>query len=264
MLADRGLHTQSVFEFNTRRGTATIIPWREPAPGRRRRDMRSDEFDEHGVPRCKHCGGETTTSNQGGGFARRQTLGFYIADNGDPRIRYMCALGTTERCRTATPSISCSTEWRMLLPIGLTADLYFALKSGSKNKENIFYAWRQRYNVAANDKSSRQRIRRRAHLELRAAFGLLIEWFRVCVRHGWLRIPGHERRNREPGFRRSGRTWLQRVLRSRARRGVAIPYGRYAERAGLPVPTSPGSGKGRQDPTPRTIRRRTAAPGPSN
>jgi hypothetical protein len=83
-LADRGLHTQSVFEFNTRRGTATIIPWREPAPGRRRRDMRSDEFDEHGVPRCKHCGGETTTSNEGGGFARRQTLGFYIADNGEP------------------------------------------------------------------------------------------------------------------------------------------------------------------------------------
>jgi hypothetical protein len=70
MLADRDLHTQEVFELNTRRGTATIIPWREPTS------------DEHGVPRCRHCGG----SNEGGGLARRQALGFYIADKGDPAL----------------------------------------------------------------------------------------------------------------------------------------------------------------------------------
>jgi hypothetical protein len=120
----------------------------------------------------------------------------------------------------------------MLLPIGLTTDLYYALKSGSKDKENIFYSWRQRYNVAANDKSSRPRIRRRSHMKLRAAFGLLIEWFRVCVRHGWVRIPEHTRKNSEQHYARSGRTWLRRVIGSRRRRGVAIPYGRYAERAG--------------------------------
>ena len=128
----------------------------------------------------------------------------------------------------------------MLLPIGLT-DLYYALKSGSKNKENIFYSWRQRYNVAANDKSSRPRIRRRSHMELRAAFGLLIEWFRVCVRHHWVRIPDHHRPNREPHYARSGSTWLGRVLRSRLRRGIGLPYGRYAERAGtLPGPHPAG------------------------
>jgi hypothetical protein len=222
--------------------------------------MRCDEFDEHGVPRCKHCGGETTMSSDGGGLARLQTLGTYKTDDGSPRLRFICALGTTDRCRVGTQSIACSKEWRMLLPIGLTTELYYALKSGSKNKENIFYSWRQRYNVAANDKSSRPRIRRRSHMELRAAFGLLIEWFRVCVRHHWVRIPDHHRQNREPHYGRSVRPWLGRVLRSRLRRGVALPYGRYAERAGtLPGPDPPGPEPPARPRGPRVTRRRRPA-----
>jgi hypothetical protein len=60
----------------------------------------------------------------------------------------------------------------MLLTIGLTTELYYALKSGAKNKENIFYSWRRRYDVAANDKSSRQRIRRRRRRRVLTAMRL--------------------------------------------------------------------------------------------
>jgi hypothetical protein len=240
VVADKGQHVQRVFEFNTRRGTGTIIPWREPSKGKRRRDMRCDEFDEHGVPRCQHCGGEGTT-NSAGGALRRLSLGFYLADNGEPRIRYVCGLGTHPACRTTSQSIACSTEWRMLLPIALTAPLYYALKRSGKNKENIFYQWRQRYCVAGNDKTSRPRVRRRAHLELRAAFGMLLEWFRLSIRHGWLTVPDHTRRNRTQPVQRTPGVWLDRVRRARRRRGTALPYGRYADRNQPPPgPDPPG------------------------
>lgn len=65
-----------MFEFNTLRGTGTIIPWREPRRGKRRADMCCDEFDEHGVPRRLHCGGAGTTATNGG--ARRLSLGFWL------------------------------------------------------------------------------------------------------------------------------------------------------------------------------------------
>ena len=232
VIGDRGLHHKSVFEFHTRLGTGTIIPWREPTSGRRRRDMRCDDFDEHGMPRCRYCGGAGTTDNSEGGLVRRQSLGWYTAA-GEPRLRYLCTLGTTQECRSKSQSIACSKEWRMLLPIPLTSELYYALKGSSKNKENTFYSWRRRYNVAANDKSSRPRVRRRAHMELRSAFGLLLEWFRVCLRHGWLIVPEHTKKNRISAKRRHGGVWLSRVLGSRRRRGTALPYGRYADGAGM-------------------------------
>ena len=61
------------------------------------------------------------------------------------------------------------------------------------------------------------------------------------MRHGWVRVEGHTRRNRHQPFERSDRGWLERVKRARKRRGLGLPYGRYAERAGTlpPVLTAP-------------------------
>jgi len=134
-------------------------------------------------------------------------------------------------------------EWRMLLPLGLADNkLYYELKNAHSNKEKTFYCMRSRYKLAGNDIGSRPRIRDQSHKELRAAFALLFDWFRICLRQSWLTVPGHTRLNTATAQRRSDSGWLLRVLAARVRHGVLKPAGRYAEAAGLLSPTPDGAG----------------------
>ena len=53
---DRGYSTKDVFAFNTKRGIASVFPWRRSGSGpKERADVDCDEFDRHGIPRCRHC-----------------------------------------------------------------------------------------------------------------------------------------------------------------------------------------------------------------
>ena len=59
----------------------------------------------------------------------------------------------------------------------------------------MFDSWRDCYAVAGTTQATRSKRRgHRAAQELRAAAALLAEWFRICVRHGY--IGQHPRRNR--------------------------------------------------------------------
>jgi hypothetical protein len=102
---DRGISYDSVFESNTKDGVASVIPWRKRGQLVDREQVRCDRWDEHGVRRCEHCGGETILE------------AFFIdRRNGDPKQRLRCKDPIVPGC-LKTVSRSCSDCWSLLLPM---------------------------------------------------------------------------------------------------------------------------------------------------
>jgi hypothetical protein len=193
------------------------------------------------VPRCKHCGGPGEQS--GRSSDGKQTLGFHFAGQGAvpvPRIRFECIIQATPDC-AGTQTIACQESWRLLTPLPRTSITYHALKQASKNQERHFRHWRARYKVAGANIDSRPKRPGLQWQQLRASAALLIEWFRIDLRHGWLR--GHRHRNTScpRPFDRNDKA-LQGMLNSRRRLGIDLPYGAAAVRCGLGGPDPPRFG----------------------
>jgi hypothetical protein len=224
MVTDRGYHVVSVFEHNTRRSVSTIAPWRQPRPGIFPEDLECARFDRHGVVRCRHCGAPTHQNAPG--------LGLYFDGRGEPRLRVECSLQHTEECKRPQ-SIACSEEWRLLQPINRTDELYHNLLHANKNKEGLFHHWRRRYAVAGNAFAERPKRRQSVTCQaLRAAAGLLVEWLRICIRHGWL--GSHRRRNEtEPVERDCGRRYWREVWELRRDLDLDLVYGPAAADLGF-------------------------------
>lgn len=185
---------------------------------------RCDEYDEHGVVRCKHCGGPTVPDQRTAPFAIQA---------GDPRLRMRCLLRHTPACDTSIQTISCSKHWRLLTPMSRLDARYHDLMRSHKTAEAVFDNWRDRYAVAGTTQATRSK--RRNHQpaqELRAAAALLAEWFRICLRHGY--ITGHNRRNRNEPRERDEGDFAARQLRTYRRENLLdLPYGTAAEGLGI-------------------------------
>ena len=201
MTGDRAHSIKEVFELNTRAGIAAVIPWRVWSAGMTRIDVRCELFDEHGVPRCLHCGGPGDQISAG--------LGLYF-DRGEPRSRDQAAafsrcsvvarrasshralverferqLPHTKECKRAQ-SIACAEDWRMLTPLSRLSGLYHALRRSHQSFEHVHRHWRDRYSSAGKNLHSRLKRRGIGAQRLRSDAALVIEWFRLCLRHGWL------------------------------------------------------------------------------
>lgn len=149
----------------------------------------------------------------------------------EPRLRVECALQHTAKC-AQSQSIACSEEWRLLQPIRRTDDLFHALQHSNRNKESLFHHWRRRYAVAGNDFAERPKRRQSVPCQmLRASAGLLVEWLRICLRHGWVSGPTIVN-DTEPVERDSGELACRRIWRERHDLDLDLPYGRAAVRAG--------------------------------
>jgi hypothetical protein len=221
VIGDRGYSVKDVFQHNTENGVESVISWRKQKTIKSRDHMDKDEFDRHGIPRCRHCGGPGDIESPG--------LGFYRA-RGKPRLRFRCQIRATADC-SKTQTISCSVEWRLLGPLSRRTERYHALKKGGKNLERVFRHWRERYTVGGNNADTRPKRAGITWQNLRAQTALLIEWFRLCLRHGWL--GAHRRRNTATPYRQRGQNHLRNTLFKRAWEGIDLPYGKYAVKAGL-------------------------------
>jgi len=209
-----------------------VFPWRRPNGSiKTRGEADRDEYDRHGIPRCRHCGGPGDLTGPG--------LGFHLPGD-KPVLRFRCQLNLTPECK-GQQQIACSTEPRLLIPLSRLSEPYNALRVAGKNMERLWRHWRDRYAVAG--KNIDARTLRRQSLpcqELRAEAARLIEWFRVLLREGWL---GSRRRSAETDPTSiSGEKRLSSILAARDRHGVNLPYGRYAVAAGFAAgPDPPGS-----------------------
>lgn len=219
---DRGAGISGVYEYNTRRGAATVAPWKKRKGKKHREDMRTDLYDEHGIPRCTYCGGEGDVDSAG--------MGLYFDHKNDPRLRFRCVTPHLKEC-TKIQSIACSEEWSLLIPLSRKTELYYAVRKLHGRFENIFDHWRDRYCAAGKNASSRlKRLGVEPQLA-RARAGLLLDWIRLCLRHGW--VGSWKKRNEKEPFIYGAAKQLERVIKARMKRLLDLPYGAAAEKLKL-------------------------------
>jgi len=219
VIADRAFTNRTFIGFNTNEGIASITPERLLPGGRDWTSLRDPDglWDEHS-PRCRYCGGPSApAAGPGEGFA--------LSGTGDPRIAYRCALRWTDDCRNKMQTISCTREVRALLPIGRRERVFHDLLNSHSQFEGVFDAWRDRYAVSGTSNATRSK--RRVSIEaqrLRAAAALLAEWFRICVRQGY--IGNHAKRNpHQPVQRTGGTRRASKVTGHRSQHMLNLPMG---------------------------------------
>jgi hypothetical protein len=125
-----------------------------------------------------------------------------------------------------------------LLPVPRETERYHATRQRHKNFEANFHHVRQRYRAIGNDETGKlKRFGLQAH-RLRLAAARFIEWFRICLRHGWL--GDHGKRNTRKVLNARGDQRLRGQLLARRHRGLNLPYGPAAWAIGLaPTPDLP-------------------------
>jgi hypothetical protein len=244
---DRGYATRAFYEFHTRRDVAVVSDMRKNRGRMNRIDWRDERYDENGIPRCQHCGGEGNQDAPG--------FGLYAGRSGGPRIRFKCLAPLHLACYESQ-SIACAEEWMMLVPLSRKTELYHAVRWAHSNKEHVFRHSRERYGIAGNDNTGRLRRGGIAAQLLRVRASILLDWYRLNLRHGWLetrglavtvndqpirRLSGRQDRLSgeilEPGV---GSARLGRMLEERETTGATLPYGRAWERT-LARPIGPAT-----------------------
>jgi hypothetical protein len=231
VVADRHYAVKDLFEMNTRLGIATITPWRRWKKDQQRSDLDNDLLDRHGIPRCQYCGGPGDREVAGG---------FYLDENENPRIRFFCQTMALPDC-AKSQSISCAKNWALLGPISRRTELYHSLKSAGRSSEQIFRHWEARYRLGGFGVDNRSKRLGIEWVRLRASAALALEWFRICLRHGW--IGNHPCRNDGPTKTLRKETAPDSLESSRHASGLNRPYGAAAHRAGLAQTADP-PGKG--------------------
>jgi len=223
--ADRGYSFERAFEVCTRREITAAFAFRVPHWSVEREDICCEAFDEHGVPRCKFCGGP------GSQEAARCGMQY---PNGKPRLHFRCISGETPDCITVRQSIDPAAHkygWRALLPLSRLGERYHALRAAHQHFEATWGFQRERYGrIGDNEAGKLQRLGLGAQ-RLRAAAARFLEWFRICLRHGW--IGDYARRNDRDPISRRGDRRLKTMLRKRRDRGLNLPYGKAAHALGL-------------------------------
>jgi hypothetical protein len=231
-IGDKGISVSSCFQHATENDTAPIFPWRGGAHARHDHA----KFDRHGVKRCDHCGG-----------VMYQTR--FSANNGKPRLWFRCTFELTPDC-AGEQTISCSEDWRSLIPLSRTSALYHELKESHRAYEAVHDYWRDRYKVASDTLANRPKAVGLDWHRLRANVACLIDWLRIAAKAGWL---GSARSAvRHKGVRRqkkASQAAARSVAKTRARLGLYTPYGPGAKKSG------------RGEETPPSRRQRRAPPG---
>lgn len=226
---DKGLYVKKVARLCAKKQIALIAPFRRQSHLQSEADLRTDRWDEHG-PRCEYCGGPSTQHGA--------KLGLHTP-RGVPELRHKCRLGTTPDCKKIQ-RLRCDENYLVLVGLSPATERYQALLAQQRNLEHTHVQKRRRFSVAGKDQTSKLKRRGVRVHRLRAAIARFLEWFYICLRHGWL--PGHSYMNTSALLQRSGRKALEKLLFRRRNHGLEIPYGKAAIRLGLAPPLPPPQG----------------------
>jgi hypothetical protein len=223
-IADRGLSLAECFEHVTRSGAAPVFPWRAKNGADKRPD--TEEFDRHGVKRCRFCGGPM------------QQIRFSAGED-NPRLWFSCTMKTTPEC-AKDQTISCKTDWRTLIPLPRTEPLYHELKQSHQTYEAVHHYWRTRYRVAGDDPTNTPRVVSIGWHRLRANVACLIDWLRIAKKNDWLRARKKKQNpNVERRFKSRGERAAKSLIKTRVFYGLAARYGPAAKKLGLGKATLP-------------------------
>jgi hypothetical protein len=217
---DAGNAVRDLYEYNTCRGVATVGPRRKYNGKTTGPDWRTEDFDEHGHPRCTNCNAE--------GLMDKPKLGWYRDHNGDPRLRFRCGDAYEDACK-GTQSIACSEEWLLLQPLTITHPIFQTLRSIHSSLERVWGLYRKRYAFAGKDATGRLKRLGVSPQRLRGEAALLIDWFRVLLRRGWIGSWKTQNEN-EPVVLNAPAEAMERIEKVRRARGLDVPYGKRWER----------------------------------
>lgn len=218
IVADRGLSIAECFKHATTNGTAPIFPWR----AKTKEDKPTDQlaYDRHGVKRCNGCGGPMKQVK----FAK---------GDGKPRLWFHCTLGLTPECKK-DQTISCSTDWRYLVPLSQTDPTYHELMESHQSYEAQHDQWRDRYRVASDVLANRPKRVSIGWHRLRANVACLVDWLRIAARCGWLGAkPSKDRHLGTRRFKARAERLVKDLLDERAFLGLMAAYGPAAIKLGF-------------------------------
>jgi hypothetical protein len=176
----------------------------------------------------------------------------FSAKGGTPRLWFRCMLGVTPECGK-DQTISCSTDWKALVPLARTESLYHELKESHKTYEGAHDYWRDRYKVAADTLGVRPKVVSLNWHRLRAYTACLIDWLRIASKQGWLGSTRTARRHGQRRFKEKGERISSRLAELRVKAGLAQPYGPKAAALGIGEKTPPSRRpRGAPPPVPTT------------
>jgi hypothetical protein len=233
MCGDSGIGMTRIYRRCALRGIALVLPFRPTGQKLSAAEFRNELLDEHG-PRCAYCGGVGTAVGARLGLIRKQSgaLAYY----------FRCADAHTSECRTARQFINMPTTfpnrhsgdnylWRMLPVLSPMTQRFQAILGNSLSQEHGHHHARKRYHENGNNETLKiKRFGAGAH-RLRNAISRFVEWFRICLRHGW--IGNHPKQNTRDVLFRSGEKRLLKMLKERRAQGINLPYGSAAHKLGL-------------------------------
>jgi len=222
--ADRGVSLTECFEHATRAGTAPIFPWRKQNGEDKERDRL--EYDRHGVKRCAGCGGPMDQTK-------------FSTAKGQARLWFRCKRQLTDACKK-DQTISCSTDWRFLVPLSQTQPLYHELLKSHQTYEAVHLYWRNRYRVSADALANRsKRVSIGCH-RLRANIACLVDWLRIAASCEWLGTT--KSKTEHPAkrkFKRRGEEAVKKLLDERGFLGLNGSYGPAALALGFKIGKPP-------------------------
>ena len=207
--ADKGFSIESVYEFNSRRKITTVMPYRTSKKDQT--PPTTSKFDVDGVPLCPGCGvpGDHVWS------------GPKVCKGGEPVapfIRFKCSMPSTPECN-GQHQVACSENWRRLIPIWRTSQVFAELEASHSNEERVHRAMRDAFLVGPTSASSRPKRVGLPCQQLRATAAVLVTWLRLGLVHGWI-TPYPEKAWSDITYSPSGKKLFESRRRARAEAGL--------------------------------------------
>jgi hypothetical protein len=179
---DKGMSIWSCFDWSVQRGITLVAPYRQfggKAPAKAQATL---DFDEHGIPFCRHCKGGT------------DQVDFFVkppkSRNGAPRpvLRVRCAAPDRKECE-GVQEWNCRRDPTRLLPVWRTNPAYTEARLRHSTLERAHTEARSRANAKPRHFETRSK---RISLDLavmRMNVYAIISWIRAGVINGWLGTP---------------------------------------------------------------------------
>jgi len=180
---DKGHSVRSNFEWSVERGITLVAPYRQANGSAPSHAEATVEFDEHGVPFCRHC--ITSGTDQ---------VGFVLLPAASPRarprpiLRVRCAAPQKPEC-LKIQELDCHRDPTKLLPVWRTHPAYTEARSMHQNYERTHKEARDRANAKPRHYETRSKRVSLKLTILRANVGAIIAWLRASIINGWLGTP---------------------------------------------------------------------------
>jgi hypothetical protein len=186
----------------------SVFPFRQKGGSAPKKREPTALFDEHGIPKCRHCGGETQFVR----FAvvKKRSRSKDGVDEGQGRLWFRCRMGSPACGGEQT--VLCATSLCDLLPVWRTEEAYAAMRVSHQSYEHKHRDLRIQYLVAPDCLALRPKRPGMAWQQLRSSAAVFVEWLRVMQRAGW----GKTKSKVGPPTETKGGDMVKRLLRVRA------------------------------------------------